>query len=256
MSNITPRDFLERLNEILRKDPEMLEAVQALVSINCGGKPDDLSFLYELHRELLGQSTSQFRQDICALNELGYKRDGFFVEFGAADGVSASNTLLLENHFGWNGILAEPAVGWHEDLHRNRRCSIDTGCVWSSSGEQLAFNETEIREYSAIDASGGASADGADGNTGKTYEVTTISLNDLLEKHGAPRDIDYLSIDTEGSEYDILSHFDFDRYNVRVITCEHNFAPSRDKVFELLSRHGYRRKLEKVSQVDDWYVKA
>ncbi len=84
--------------------------------------------------------------------------------------------------------------------------------------------------------------------------MKTISLSDLLDKYAAPRIVDYLSIDTEGSEYEILNGFNFEKYQFRVITCEHNFAPQRDSIFALLSRHGYQRKFEQWSEFDDWYV--
>ena len=91
---------------------------------------------------------------------------------------------------------------------------------------------------------------------GSQYYVETISLNELLETSGAPTNIDYLSIDTEGSEFQILSAFDFERYRIKIITCEHNYTDSRDKIFTLLTSKGYVRKFEVFSQVDDWYVKA
>ena len=69
--------------------------------------------------------------------------------------------------------------------------------------------------------------------TGRKYKVPTISLLDLLDIHNAPKFIDYLSIDTEGSEYEILNAFDFNKYKFRVITCEHNFTPMREKIYKL-----------------------
>jgi hypothetical protein len=66
--------------------------------------------------------------------------------------------------------------------------------------------------------------------------------------------IDYLSIDTEGSEYEILANFDFSKHRFRVITCEHNYTQERDKIHTLLTEKGYLRKFEDVSQFDDWYV--
>ena len=83
-----------------------------------------------------------------------------------------------------------------------------------------------------------------------------MSLADLARTHGAPRDIDYLSIDTEGSELEILASFDFDRHRFRVITCEHNFTATREPLHALLTAHGYVRTLEAISSVDDWYVAA
>jgi hypothetical protein len=86
--------------------------------------------------------------------------------------------------------------------------------------------------------------------------VPTVTLNDMLEEHGAPAVIDYASIDTEGSEFDILSALDFDRWSFRVMTIEHNFAPQREDIHKLLTEKGYRRVLEAISRFDDWYVKA
>ena len=90
---------------------------------------------------------------------------------------------------------------------------------------------------------------------GRRYPVETVSLNDLLAFWEAPRRIDYLSLDTEGSELDILQHFDFAAHDVRLITVEHNHTARRQPILELLTARGYRRKFETLSSVDDWYVR-
>ena len=223
---------------------------------------DDLELLKALPREHASQllnhldkSKGQLRQDLFVLSHLGFKTQGFFVEFGATNGVDLSNTHLLEKEFGWNGILAEPARCWHQALRSNRSASIEDQCVWKDSGSTLKFNEVDMPELSTVDAFSGADTHARFREQGKTYEVSTISLNDLLAKHGAPEQIDYLSIDTEGSEFEILQHFDFDKYAFRVITCEHNFTPMREKLHELLTGHGYVRRYEDLSKFDDWYVR-
>ncbi len=200
-------------------------------------------------------SKAQLRQDLFVLAECNFKRNGFFVEFGATNGVDLSNTHMLEKEFGWNGILAEPAKRWHADLIKNRSCKIDMNCVWQESDATLAFNETNIAEYSTIKSHSSADLHSEARKDGNAYDVNTISLTDLLKKHDAPRQIDYLSIDTEGSEFDILNAFDFGRYQIGIITCEHNHTEARSKIFSLLSRNGYVRKLEKLSHFDDWYVR-
>ena len=116
------------------------------------------------------------------------------------------------------------------------------------------FNQTNEAELSTIDRLSDADLHKASRKNGTKYEVNTISLADLLKKYNAPRQIDYLSIDTEGSEYDILSHFDFSEYNFQIITCEHNYTPMREKIHTLLLQKGYRRVFEELSLFDDWYV--
>lgn len=237
----------------------MLGSMQAEANARAAA---DLAFLQQLPDpmvapilRLLPHSTAQFRQDLFVLAELGLKRDGFFVEFGATDGLNLSNTHLLEQEFGWRGILAEPARYWHVGLAANRNCAIDHRCVWKTSGETITFNQTAMPELSTIDKFSSADLHKEARKLGSRYDVATVSLMDLLAEHGAPQHIDYLSLDTEGSEYDILESFDFARYDVRVITCEHNFTPMRRRVHALLTAMGYVRKCERVSEFDDWYVK-
>lgn len=208
------------------------------------------------------QAKSQLKQEIFVLSELDFKMDGYFVEFGATNGIDISNTWLLEKRFGWKGILAEPSKYWHKDLFHNRSGNIETRCVWSRSNEILLFNEVDAKkvgygpELSTIDTFSDSDNHNESRKSGQKYEVETISLLDLLSKYNAPTDIDYLSIDTEGSEFDILSNFDFDQYNIRTITCEHNYTPMREKIYSLLTSKGYQRKYENISQWDDWYVRT
>ena len=204
----------------------------------------------------LPKSKSQLRQDLFVLCLENYKRNGFFVEFGATNGIDLSNTYLLETEFGWDGILAEPAVCWQHDLKLNRRAVIEERCVWSSSGGQIEFNETAIPELSTMDTYSYSDLHRGDRKKGKRYMVETISINDLLKEYKAPRHIDYLSIDTEGSEFEILSSLDFERYSFGVITCEHNFTPMREKIHALLKSHGYSRIFTEISDFDDWYVRS
>jgi FkbM family methyltransferase len=185
------------------------------------------------------------------------KPRGFFVEFGAADGVLTSNTWALERDFAWAGILAEPARTWHNSLKANRRCAIDTRCVWSRSGEQLVFNETAMPLLSTIATFSEADDHAKRRKDGTRYVVETVSLNDLLAQHGAPKTIDYMSVDTEGSECEILESLDFARYEIGVLTVEHNFHwGNRNRLYAFLTAKGYVRRLEALLLQDDWYVKT
>ncbi|WP_155264911.1 FkbM family methyltransferase [Sphingomonas segetis] len=212
-------------------------------------RPDDLRRTFDA----LTHSTSQLGQEIFVLSRLGWKRNGYYVEFGATDGRTLSNTWLVDRQFGWRGILAEPGRIWHDALvAEGRNAHVDFDCVWNESGQTLTFSETPYAELSTLTQF--AARDMHDRSDASTYDVTTISLTDLLIKYDAPQVIDYLSIDTEGSELAILEAFDFNRYRFRCITCEHNFTPDRNRIFSLLGKKGYRRVYEEFSQFDDWYV--
>lgn len=217
--------------------------------------PEFLSKFFEVSR----YSRSQLGQDLFVLNEVEFKNTGFFIEFGATDGITFSNTYSLEK-LGWDGILVEPAKVWHSTLEKNRAVCVEKKCVWKNSDDKLMFREVsgekENGELSTIAAySRNDKHKSVRDSVGTNYLVETISLHDLLKKYNAPREIDYLSIDTEGSEYEILKAFDFREYNIKVITCEHNHSPMRGKIYSLLTAQGYSRKLEHFSGFDDWYVK-
>ncbi len=222
---------------------------------------DDLKLLKKIEKnqrsnfiENLELSKSQLRQDLFVLSELNFKKNGFFVDFGATNGFDISNSYLLEKKFNWNGILAEPARKWHRELLKNREVNIDRNCVWSETGKELTFNEVNDAKLSTIDQFSSSDQHKELRKNGNQYKVNTISLNDLLVKYNAPKFIDYLSIDTEGSEFEILKNFDFNNYRFKVITCEHNFNENREKIYKLLSENGYQRKFTNISKFEDWYV--
>jgi FkbM family methyltransferase len=207
-------------------------------------------------KNLLRHSKSQLGQDLFGLSISGLDKPGFFVEFGAADGVALSNSYILEKHFGWGGILCEPSTGWHEALKQNRGCIIDTRCVYSVSGEKLSFSENYLGELSAITAYAEPNANGVLKRTTSSYEVETISLLDLLNAHNAPKFIEFLSVDTEGSEFEILKDFDFQSYRFGAICVEHNFADTREQINHLLLANGYIQVHQDLSDFDDWYVQS
>ena len=255
IKKIVRRKLLQRGQEIVAHS--FLSALKSQAALSqkaasLGMMGDD-----ELRRtlDIIGKSPSQLNQEFFVLHELRWKRGGYFVEFGATDGFTLNNTWLLEKEFGWNGILAEPSKSWKHALESSGRTArIELDCVWSESNAKLLFEEAPWGELSTIKSFG--SDDSHDRDNSNTYEVRTVSLNDLLDRHDAPAVIDYLSIDTEGSEFDILQAFDFGKRKFRCITCEHNFTDRREAIHALLTTNGYVRKFEEFSQFDDWYVLA
>lgn len=211
---------------------------------------------YKNFISLIDYSESQFLQDLFVVSVLGCKKNGYFVEFGATDGKNFSNTYMLEKKLGWVGILSEPSKQYHQKLNAARDAKIDFRCIANESKHTIKFSEL---------IGTGLSKTGKLGLLEKfknllelhktnSYEVETISLVDLLNYYEAPKILDFLSIDVEGSEYKILEAFRWDLYTFNVITVEHNFTKQRKDIYKLLTANGYKRVHEDISYVDDWYV--
>ncbi|GAA5124088.1 hypothetical protein GCM10023212_23390 [Luteolibacter yonseiensis] len=205
-------------------------------------------------KNLSNRASSQIGQELWVLEKTSYKRGGFFVEFGATDGILLSNTHMLEKEFGWNGICAEPNPTSFRELEKNRGCIVSPACIGPITGERVEFIFAEAYGGMARDADSDNHKDKrqAYADNGNTAILTTISLHDFLVEHRAPRIIDYLSIDTEGSEFSILETFPFERWDIRYLTIEHNFTAQREKIRKLLESRGYRCQ---EAQWDDWYFK-
>ena len=196
---------------------------------------------------------SQLQQDLVVLklSEHFESKANFYVEFGATDGINLSNTYLLEKN-GWNGILSEPAKLYQKALKRNRKGHSDYRCVYSTSGAKMEFSESNIGEHSSL--SGFSRREGGlrDEEISSNYEVESISLIDLLVEYHAPSYISYLSIDTEGSEYEILKNFDFSRYTFGFISVE--VTQNHGEISGLLKKNGYIQILAEFSAWDQWWV--
>jgi len=195
------------------------------------------------------------------------KQNGFFVDIGASDGVEMSNTYLLEKRYGWTGICAEPIPERFQDLVINRpnaKCVnqpvlnvSDKTVIFDVShdptdGDLLSGISEHITNITKDRFTGLPFKDLVDKH--KTQlELKTISINDLLEKCGAPSFIDYLSLDTEGSELQILEGLDFDKYVIGLIHVEHLYEePRRSKIRDVLTKAGYV--FVRENQWDDVYV--
>lgn len=215
-------------------------------------------YMFDLH--------SQLGQDLFAFLSWSSQclYEPFFVEFGATDGVSLSNTYFLEKTLGWRGICAEPCRSWHSSLAYNRNCAIDHRCVWSESGltvEFIDYLSGSMDGYGA-EYSGIKDVLRQDGKKhtlssliSKSYEVQTVSLVDLLNFHLCPARFAYLSIDVEGAEFEILSTFDFSRFRPYALSVEHNYdVYRRAKMTEYLERNNYKRVYQEASMWDDWFV--
>tara|TARA_B100002019_G_scaffold245055_1_gene222286 strand:+ start:396 stop:1223 length:828 start_codon:yes stop_codon:yes gene_type:complete len=205
--------------------------------------------------------SSQLYQDMFASFIVGNKFDKTFLEFGATDGIDLSNTYMLENFEKWRGALSEPSLQWHEALKKNRKNSkIITKCIWSQSGKNLDFFMSDVGVLSTIKDFIESDKNSMPGNTlerkkaGKIISVETISLNDVIKEYFNNISPSYISVDTEGSEYEILKSFKLDIYRPKVFTIEHNFTDFQMKIDDLMKLNNYKRIFRELTAFDAWYV--
>ena len=207
------------------------------------------------------QITSQLYQDMFAEFIVGNSFEKTFLEFGATDGLNLSNTYSLEKFSNWSGVLAEPDTQWHNNLKSNRpNTKIIHDCIWTKSNETLDFISSSEGELSTIESYKYSDKDSMPANSKSRNKITnkikvnTISLNDLINTEFDNLAPSYISIDTEGSEYDILTSFDFDNFKPKVFTIEHNYSSLEKQIDELLEKNNFQRIFRKLTAFDAWYV--
>lgn len=200
-------------------------------------------------------SHSQLQQDLIALF-LFKNNHGIFCEVGGGDGITYSNSFLLEK-MGWMGLIVEPARTNLSNIISSRSCKLSPKAAWSVSGLNLKFVETENRELSTLVEFKNSDSNASDRiSISGEYLVQTITLTEVLREYNFPRNFEYLSIDTEGSELEVLKGLDFDQFSPILITIEHNFTANRELIREFLSVFGYQQICKSFSRHDDWYLQV
>ena len=199
-------------------------------------KPFKLFFFYFGFDVFFGNKN----QDAWVTKEVfNFKRKGFFVDLAATDGVHENNTFFLEKRLGWKGICIEPNKNFYKKLIKNRSAK----CLC-----QIISNKKSNVEYLANGGIGGIIGDEFDNNEKKRKKLIqkakkngniekreTSSFVDVLKKTKMPKRIDYLSLDVEGAEYEILKKFPFNKYKFMSMTIE---RPPK-KLNNLLFKNGY-----------------
>lgn len=169
------------------------------------------------------------------------KTDGVFVDVGAYDGEKFSNSLFFERYMNWNGLCIEPIPSVFEKLKSTRSAHCENVCVADFEGE-ADFVETDSRDEKMLSGlvqnfdPRYETRLARDATSRITRRVPVTRLSVLLYKYGL-YDIDYCSIDTEGSEFSILNDLDFERFHVNIFTIENNYGDPR--IAELMGAKGY-----------------
>ena len=190
-------------------------------------------------------SKSQIFQDLFAYFFSDYQKKGTFIEIGGGNGEDLSNTYILEKKFKWKGVICEPDSRLHENILAKRKCFLEIKPISKFHNENIYFHFKGLYDsYSSYKYSPFRKV------------LKSISLNNLIKKYQLGKNINYISIDTEGNELDIIKNFNFKKYNVKIFTIEHNFRKTvREKIYKILIKNNYKRVFKYISYMDDWYIK-
>lgn len=203
---------------------------------------------------------SQFEQDKF-LNTVFFKNktNGIFIDIGANDGITGSNTWFYEKILGWKGICFEPSPSIYKKLTRNRQCLCINACVADKKGvvkfrdiigpvkaDMLSGIESNYdpRHVSRIENKLKKT-----GGSFELIDVPAYTVNSVLEENQIYH-IDFLSLDIEGGELVVLKSIDFNKFHIRAITVENNYESSEIQTF--LESKNFM--LIKKLKIDEVYV--
>jgi FkbM family methyltransferase len=211
---------------------------------------------YKLFKALAIEKRSQLAQDVFAYSMIG--NNGVLLEIGGGDGFHLSNSLNLWKKFGWRGYICEPLPRFASAIRAMKKANkslelfevavgefcgvvsiVDAGEI-SSTTEHLRSDSWSVQRIEAFSKNG-------------SINVSCVCPTKLLQEINER--IDYLSIDVEGAELDILRAWPWDLSMPKVITVENSNDKEKDKALDdLLTSHGYVRTLSSISLWDGWYI--
>lgn len=200
----------------------------------------------EINQKVLKESgyLSQYGQDKFVAEHFKFLKKGVFIDIGANDGKTLSNTYFLEKELSWSGLAIEPSPKVFKRLEVNRNCLLLNACISDKSGtaeflelsghtemlsgltdkfhqKHLKRIDNEIEEFSGE----------------KNYiQVPCYRLEDVMKEYKLNK-IDYLNIDIEGGELDLLKSINFNDIVIDVIGVENNYK--EDKIKNYLYQYGY-----------------
>jgi FkbM family methyltransferase len=206
---------------------------------------DELGYKIEngqKEQEPLRRYYSQHGEDYLLWKFFDFKKDGFFVEVGAFDGVHLSNTYSFELE-GWKGICVEPGQ-YFENCKKNRPNSlcVNAACVSNDDIKEITFYEEELGLLSSLDMSTEKKEDiekryenrklDFSGHKEKTVKAQT--LNSILEENSVSK-IDFVTIDVEGAEIEVLKGFDLKKYKPKVVILEANDEEHKKELLDYMT---------------------
>lgn len=190
---------------------------------------------------------SQHGEDYFLWKFFDYKENGFFIEVGAFDGIHLSNSYSFELE-GWTGICIEPGQ-YFEACKKNRPNSIciNAACVGSNEIKEVTFYEEELGLLSSVEMSSEKKEDIIKRYDNRKLEfsgfrerkIKAQTLNNILEKYNITK-IDFITIDVEGAEIEVLKGFDLKKHKPKVVILEANDEEHKKELIDYMTvQSGY-----------------
>lgn len=171
--------------------------------------------------------TSQVGQDRTIADVFHQKRGGFFVDLAANDAVALSNTLTLEQMFGWKGLCIEPNPVYMKG-YLHRKCQLVQAVVGPAEDEVISF------QFNKGELGGVVGEEFGNKETGN-MAMYTVSVGKILDDFKAPSVIDYMSLDIEGAEAWTFQTFPWSKYTFLTLTVER----PKPELVQMLRENGY-----------------
>jgi FkbM family methyltransferase len=191
--------------------------------------------------------------------------NGFFIEAGANDGISQSNTLMYEKNYGWSGLLIEPSLIKYEECKKNRpNCIVENFALVSDSYNDETiygdFSHTNVssslcgqitKKEDYFDDDLVYNLDLKNKNS-SIVNVPCTTLNKLLKKHNI-KNIDFFSLDVEGYEIEVLNGFDLNYYKPKYFLIETGNEYRFNLIKSYMESKNYKI-LDVISDVDTLFT--
>ena len=186
-------------------------------------------------------SFAQNFEDVILARLFQGRSAGFYVDVGAGDPVTMSVTKWFYDQ-GWSGINVEPNKTLFDRLSKARTRDINLNCGVGAERGRATFWETPMGELSTFDDAVHAAAKANAG--GVASEVSISTLSEIIDQHAAGRQIDFLKVDVEGWEYNVLQGLDLERHRPLVMLIEAVFPETKVETHshweQLITTRGYK----------------
>lgn len=195
----------------------------------------------------MNTSFSQADQDLFVMRKFSaIKRQKYFIEAGAGDGITISNTLLLEQRGNWTGLLVEPNDELFQQLIVNRPFAMKSNALLDDSFKVVSFwkrggwmsgivdDDTDAIQQKYKEAREKAK------RQGHVVPMETKTLVSVLDSVSAPKLIDYFSLDVEGAEHRVITDELLEKYQFNVLGIER----PKNELCSRLRRFGYHPEYE------------